>query len=547
MQANVLYRVALKLCFNATLVLCVPGIIGAQSSTERDAANIPAAKSADDARALADAIRDLQAEVAELRAQMGELRADEKRARQEAEALERELAAARSMAASPSNAGGANAPPPSFGQVVDFERAAAHVTVAAPQDASAPGQNQGGQPGEAEGLTEGKLHDLYQTKVESGSKYRLRLTGIVLVNLFANRGAVDNQDFPLLAADPASLGSGGTFGGSMRQSQIGLQAFGPDIAGARTSANVSLDFGGGIPDTPYGTSSGLVRFRTGTVRFDWSNTSVVAGQDTLFISPLTPTSIASLAIPALAYAGNLWSWTPQLRVERTVHLSGMSSVLLQAGILDSMSGEKPATSYTRSATAGEKSGQPAYAARVSWTTRALGRPLTVGVGAYYGREDWSFGRNVTAWAGTTDIFIPLGKYFDFTSEFYRGRAVGGIGGGVGQSVTVSSDLSNPAAYVQGLDSLGGWAQLKFKPLPKFEINAAFGQDNPFASELYRAGGNAGPYNAPLGRNQSWFLNYIYRPRSDVLISTEFRRWSTKDIDDYPYLANQASMSVGYIF
>src|SRR6202158_1435957 len=86
-------------------------------------------------------------------------------------------------------------------------------------------------------VMEGKINDQYQTKVESGSKYRLRLTGIVLLNMFENRGTVENLDFPLLAENPQSqfLSSGGSFGGSLRQSQIGIEAFGPTIAGAQTS------------------------------------------------------------------------------------------------------------------------------------------------------------------------------------------------------------------------------------------------------------------------------------------------------------------------
>ena len=47
---------------------------------------------------------------------------------------------------------------------------------------------------------------------------------------------------------------------------------------------------------------GLVRLRTGTFRMDWADTSVIAGQDTLFFAPLAPTSIATLAVPALSYS-----------------------------------------------------------------------------------------------------------------------------------------------------------------------------------------------------------------------------------------------------
>ena len=48
-------------------------------------------------------------------------------------------------------------------------------------------------------LLSGKVDDQYQTKVESASKYRVRLSGIVLMNLFSNQGVVDNIDLPTLA------------------------------------------------------------------------------------------------------------------------------------------------------------------------------------------------------------------------------------------------------------------------------------------------------------------------------------------------------------
>ena len=38
---------------------------------------------------------------------------------------------------------------------------------------------------------------------------------------------------------------------------------------------------------------GVLRLRTGIVRFDWADTSIVAGQDSLFFAPLVPTSLAT--------------------------------------------------------------------------------------------------------------------------------------------------------------------------------------------------------------------------------------------------------------
>jgi hypothetical protein len=397
-------------------------------------------------------------------------------------------------------------------------------------------------------LIDAKLTDQYQTKIESGSKYRVRLSGMVLVNLFENRGAFDNADFPEIATENSPFESDAAFGGSLRQSQIRLQVFGPDLWGAHTSGDIDFDFAGGFPDAPNGTVMGLPRFRTGTVRLDWANTSIVAGQDFLFFSPLQPTSLASVAVPPLSYSGNLWGWTPQVRIEHHVEFSDTSRLLLEAGILDSLTGDLPYSQYDRYPSWGEQSGQPAYAGRIAWSYRVLGQNMTVGEGAYYGRQFWGLDRHVNGWAATTDLTMPLGSQFTFTGSLYRGSGVGGLGGAIGQDILLSGSFTSPATTIQGIDSMGGWAQLKFKPRANFEINGAFGQDNPFASELRMFEATTPPLygNDLLARNRSAFVNFIYQPKSNIMMSLEYLRLDTFDLDD-SYSANQVNLALGYIF
>jgi hypothetical protein len=94
--------------------------------------------------------------------------------------------------------------------------------------------------------------------------------------------------------------------------------------------------------------------------------------------------------------------------------------------------------------------------------------------------------------------------------------------------------------------MGGWAQLKFKPRTNFEINAALGIDNPFASELRSYTANPLYLNA-FTRNLSPFVNFIYQVRSDILFSTEFRRLQTTILDSGSNRANLINLSLGYIF
>src|SRR5271154_55816 len=228
------------------------------------------------------------------------------------------------------------------------------------------------QTSESAQLLGSKIDEQYQTKVETAGKYRARLSGIVLMNAFRNVGASDDLDLPDYAQPPAlGTSSQASFGATLRQTEIGLEIFGPNLAGAKSSANVQFDFAGGFPATNNGVNFGLVRLQTASVRLDWQHNSVNTGQDLLFISPLSPTSFASLAIPAFAYAGNLWGWTPQLRVEHRFDLSDQQTVTFQGGILDNLDWEAPTNSYFRYATAGEQSGQPAYAMRTAWSRPVL--------------------------------------------------------------------------------------------------------------------------------------------------------------------------------
>ncbi len=484
-------------------------------------------------RDLIELIRDLQAQVQTLNSQLGDLRAKQLQTSEEIRALRQELDLSKAQVAPVASV--SNAQP------------AARSSVAAPPEPKA--SDRIAKFEENQEVTDAKVDDQYQTKIESGSKYRLRLSGMVLLNLYENRGLVDNQDFPQLAEPPQSQAlfvSPGSFGGSLRQSQIKLEAFGPDLARARTSANVEFDFAGGFPNTWNGVATGLVRLRTGTMRLDWGNMSVVAGQDGLFFAPLAPTSLATLATPALSYSGNLWAWTPQVRVEHRIRFSDTSNVELQAGILDSLTGDFPLPGNYRYPSWGEESGQPAYATRISLNYRTFGQNLALGFGGYYGRQNWGFSRIVDGWAGTTDIALPLGKLFEFTGEFYRGRAVAGLGGGIGQSVLLNGQFFSPATTFRGLDSMGGWAQLKLKPKANFEINAALGLDNPFASEIRQYQANS-VYPASYSRNLTPLVNFIYQVRSDVLFSLEYRHMQTSVLDSGSNSANHINLSLGYIF
>jgi len=506
---------------------------------------------------LPDSLRELREQVLQLQAEVAGMRSDWQRARAETVALRLELDQVRA-GMGPGNAVVREAVAKS---AVPNSQGAARSPDALPnvlQNGESQDEKQDQEEDRQKGehaasleeeyqLLSGKVDDQYQTKVESASKYRLRLSGIVLMNLVSNQGTVDSIDLPMLAFARPAGDSGGSFGATLRQSEIGFEAFGPNMAGARTRADLQLDLAGGFPSIPNGINSGLLRLRTGTVRMDWTNTSVVAGQDAIFFSPNSPTSFASLAIPALSSAGNLWAWVPQIRLEHRVVLGEESSLLLQGGILDPVSGESPGTGYYRQAGPGESSRQPAYGARVAWTRNVFGQPLRLGVGGFYSRQDYGFSRTVDAWAGMADLDLPLSRQFSLSGKVYRGRALGGFYGGIGRSVLFSDDPALATSEVQALNSVGGWAQLKYRPANKWEFNAAFGMDNPYAADLRYFASPWAYGNPTLARNQGSFVNMIYRPRSDLLFSAEYHRLTTYTISNGGNSAGQLNLMMGVLF
>ena len=235
-----------------------------------------------------------------------------------------------------------------------------------------------------------------------------------------------------------------------------------------------------------------------------------------------------------------------MRVEHRFSLSENSNIQLQAGILDSVSGDYPDLGTNRDPSWGEESGQPAFATRISWNRRLFGQNFSIGWGGFYGSQNWGFNRKPDGWASMVDATLPLGKLFEFTGAFYRGRALGGLGGGIGQTVLLDGSFGDPKTTFRGLDSMGGWAQLKYKPTTKLEINAALGVDSPFAPELRKYQSNS-IYGVPYTRNLTPLANFIYTMRSDILFSLEYRRMQTTLLDSGSNSANHFNMSIGYIF
>jgi superoxide dismutase len=70
-------------------------------------------------------------------------------------------------------------------------------------------------------------------------------------------------------------------------------------------------------------------------------------------------------------------------------------------------------------------------------------------------------------------------------------------------------------------------QLKLKPAPRFEINAAFGQDENFAEDLrFFSTPFTGSGFFALKKNHTDLVNLIYTPNSSLIFAVEYRHLFT---------------------
>jgi len=118
----------------------------------------------------------------------------------------------------------------------------------------------------------------------------------------------------------------------------------------------------------------------------------------------------------------------------------------------------------------------------------------------------------------------------------------------GRSVVYDGMLSDPNTYVNPVNAVGGWAQFKFGRRPSWNSTAHSDKTVPspptFAISATRYRATLQPISPPTAVR---FGNVIYRPRSDLLFSMEYRRLRTFTIYDDSYDAGQLNLSVGVLF
>ena len=400
---------------------------------------------------------------------------------------------------------------------------------------------------ETQAMQATQIATLDQSKVESTSKYPVKLSGMVLLNSFVNTHRVDSAATPSVA-----LSGGGSTGLSARQTLVGLDINGPHLFAAQTHGDLRLDMSASASGSGYTGSYalGLVRLRTAHADLNWNRSHAFFALDRPLISPQAPSSLTAIALPPLAWSGNLWAWNPQLGASFDAFTFSSGSLRTQAALIDTadpppLFSTAATGTYTPPSTA-ELSRWPGIQSRIAYESADREWGTQFGIGGYFAPHRTSnSGFTFESWAGAADFRIPASRFMQFSGSAYWGSALGGLGGGAYKDYVARTE--NGERYYRALDDRGGWLQWKQKTGERLEFNEAFGIDNVPAGQLrpYAISTPVSDYN--LSRNRTITGNVIYSPSAYLLFSLEYRRIMSSYVTAPSTFSDVIGIAAGYRF
>lgn len=378
-------------------------------------------------------------------------------------------------------------------------------------------------PEETQAVERARVDELNQTKVESSQKFPIRITGMALFNAYLNGQYNGGTNDP----PAASLSTGNSNGGAtLAQTTLGLLYNGPQIFDdGKVSGSLYMDFFGGSTAS----IGHLLRIRTASINLDWTNTSIMFGQDKPIISPRDPDSLAQVGFSPLTGAGNPWLWQPQIRIEQRLSLSHDSGFRVQAGVFVT---SNPNLMPTASNPYQTEQSLPGAESRLEFWQRwgETGR-LEIAGGIHFNRNhlgDVSLPSDVYSldW-----FFRPIRK-IEFSGMFFHGRNVPVLG------ALPPGFTMLPSGQIVPVRSNGGWAQMRIPITARLAFNVYGGEQVNRNTDLVF--GNS-------GSNAGYFSNFMYRLAPNVILSLEGGQVRTAYYQIGNRLNDHYDLAIAYLF
>lgn len=303
-----------------------------------------------------------------------------------------------------------------------------------------------------------------------------------------------------------------------RQSRFGLKLK-SEAEGWVLGGVIELDFWGQKGSFNNGASmQSAPRLRLANFTMKKDKVQLLFGQDWTVFAPLSPTSLVHVSIPSFSSSGNLWNRLPQARLEYTSALDTLSKVLIQVAAVRPIAADATNDSQAEVLGAGEYNGLPFAQARLAYLR---GKSLAIGVSMHAGQTDWHKAYPVggysddktSTWGVAGDLKVVAGQVA-VMAEGFMGSNLGMMFSNAGTRA-VATETS--ALKVEGLDVMGGWGELTFKPAnSKVSFNGGAGieiLDEDQTDEMANA-------NGVLSQNLTVFGNLQFDPVPKITFAVE---------------------------
>ena len=370
-------------------------------------------------------------------------------------------------------------------------------------------------------LVQAQIQEHAQTKVETTSKFPMKVFGTIVSNTFWNTAEPNWLDVPNIATPYAPDARTGSFTSTLRQTRIGASLDGPQIGSMKASGFFAMDFFGGIPNFQTGQVMGLPRLLYAYIRLDGEKTAVQVGQDHMLLAPRNPTTLAGMSFPTLYRSGNLYLRVPQLRAERS-----FGQLRIAGGLGAPVAGDFRSETYEFAPPnlSGERSRTPAFQGRISWSATPAGpyeKPQwEFGASGHYSRERLASGTD-SSWAAAVDFDATVDR-FGVGGELFVGRNLDAFGGSVAQIAK----------------SAGGFIEGRIAATRQLSFNGGFGKDRLF---------DAFKFPVALSQNSTVFANTIYQFTPEFGAAFEFQRLRTEPLRSAARKNKHFNLTFAYSF
>jgi hypothetical protein len=370
-------------------------------------------------------------------------------------------------------------------------------------------------------VQERRTDEQAQTKVESVQRYPVRISGMVLANLFHNGPFAGGND---LVTRVANVGGRQTGGITFRQSILGFQYLGGQtLFGGHVKGSVFLDFFDGLAET---NNFYPVRVRTASVEIDWTSRTLSFVQEKPLFSQRDPSSLSYQGVSPLTASGNLWRWQPQVRFEQ--RWGAPDATLARAQVALIQTNEESGFNLPASFTFARR--QPGVEGRFSLEHSFENGHVEIAPG-FHASSSRINAIGVPSRLVSVDWLVRPVEKFELTGLFWKGQNVHHFG-----SLRQSFRLVN--GRPEAVRSQGGWMQAAFPVTPRVTFNLFGGAHDDRDTDL-GAGG--------VGLNRTGAANVRFRIAPNVIVSLEALQTRTTVLGLGLRKNNRYDLGVAYLF